>query len=237
MSGRVPRRSAWLSHLLRGALGLSFPWLLTAIPAKVQFTAPALSIGVALYVIARVASLFEPETIRRTAGLLAIVGEAIFVTLALILAMVTSNEAGYIDISIGAGVGIVIGYLLFHMVVVPFALMLRSGAAEGKPPITWLRRIIYAGAFVAEEAAALTCIALAAQMHVEARQGPWGLWDIIPIFPLVLLVFFYVPLALFEASSHPRLDEKDSLAAALEGSLLQLGAVLVATLTGVVPWI
>lgn len=237
MSETKARRSAWPSQLLRGALGLSFPWLLVAIPADVRFTGPALTTGVALFVVARIASLFEPETLRRTPGMLVIVAEAVFVTLALILALVTMNEGGYIDTSIGAGVAIVIGYLLLHTLGVPLVLMLRAGASQDKPPIGWLRHVIYAGAFVAEETAALTCVSLAAHMHVEARQGPWGLWDLVPIFPIILLVFFYVPLALFEAAAHPRLREYDSLKAAFEGALLQVGAVLVAALTGVVPWV
>lgn len=225
-----------ISQVLRAALGLSFPWLLLSIPAEVAFTGPALAAGLLLFLTARIATLFEPETLRRTAAG-APIGEGIFVALAMILALVANREAGHVDIGIGGGIALVLGYLLAHFLVLPFVLARRARTladARTRPRLRWL---VYSGTFVAEEAAALTCVVLAVSTHVEARQGPWNLWDLVPIVPLLVLALLYRPLLMLEIAAHPNLSAAQSEQAAFEGLLLQVGAVLVAALTGVAPWI
>lgn len=234
MSG--PSRAArWIPQTLRGVLGLAFPWLITLIPADVRITGPVLAGGILLYATGRFASLFEPETLRR-GGARASLGEGIFVCLTLIVALVALAEGGYLPIGIGTGVLIVVGYLLVHAIVLPIALAMRASKLAESPARPGLRRLVYTGAFVAEETAALACIGLAVHAHVEARQGPWTLWDVTPIFPLLLL-FLYVPLLRLESAANPSLSEEESVQASLEGLVLQIGAILVAAFTGVTPWL
>lgn len=232
-----PRRASrgWASQLLRGILGLAFPYLLVAIPADVRFTAPLVAGGTLLYIAARIACLFEPETLRRGGGSGVHIGEALLVSLALTMSLVLLSEADLLNVGIGGGVVLVIVYLLLHAIALPMLTAARAAGIGDQPPRPALRRFIYAGAFVTEEAIALMCIALATHAHVEAQQGPWGLWDVIPILPMVVLVFFYLPPLWLEAAAHPGLTPDQSRRAASEGALLQAGAVLVAALTGTAP--
>jgi hypothetical protein len=185
---------------------------------------------------ARVATLFEPETLRRS-GAGAPIGEGIFVALAMIIALVAIDEAGYVDIGVGLGIALVLGYLLVHVLVLPLLLARRARTLAHARPRPRLRWLVYSGTFVAEEAAALTCVVLAMSTHVEARQGPWNLWDVVPIFALLVLGLLYRPLLMLEIAAHPNLSDAEIEQAAFEGFLLQVGAVLVAALTGVAPWI
>ncbi len=235
MTEASSERRANLSQILRGVLGLAFPYLLSAIPADIHIVAPLVTGGTLLYIAARLASLLEPETLRRGGGLGAHIGEALLVSLALTMSLVLLAEGGFAEISIGMGVVIVIVYLLLHAIALPWLTASRVARVGDAPARPGLRRFIYTGAFVAEEALALMCIGLAVQTHVEARQGPWGPWDLVPIMPLVMLVFFYLPVLRLESAAHPRLTPQQSEQAAKEGALLQAGAVIVAALTGTIP--
>lgn len=237
MTTATSKSRGWPSQVVRGVLGFGFPFLLTTIPADRQFTAPILFGGVILFITARLAALFEPETLRRGGGMGMHIGEAIFVCLALTMALVLMAEADYLEIGIGAGVLVVIGYLLFHAIVLPLLTAWRMESSKDAPARMGLRRFVYAGAFFAEEGAALMCIALAVHTNIEARQGPWGLWDATPVFAMIVLVFFYLPILWLESCAHPGLSEGESMTAAIEGALLQAGAVLVGAFTGVHPWV
>lgn len=232
-----PRWRGSLSQALRGALGLGFPWLLMAIPADKRITGPVIMGAVLLFIAARIGSLFEPETLRRGGGMGAHIGEAIFVSLALTMGLVLLAEADFVEIGIGLGVILVIGYLLLHAIALPIVGALRAEKTKDRPARPILRRFVYTGAFVAQEGAALLCIALAVHVHVEARQGPWGLWEIVPILPMIVLAFFYLPLLWLESAAHPGLSRREADRAAFEGALLQVGAVLVGAFTGTNPWV
>lgn len=232
-----PTGGAGPSQVARAFLGLAFPYLLLAIPPRVEYTAPAILVGIVLYVSARIASLFEPATLRRGGGVGATIGEAILLCLALALGLTALVETGWVDIAIGTGTLIVVGYLLLHAIALPIATQVRERNLADAPARPRLRSFIYAGAFVTQEAIALACIALAAHGQVVARQGPWGLWDLLPILPLIMLVIFYGPVLKLEVAAHPRLSEEESLQAGIEGMAIQAGAILVAAFTGVAPWV
>jgi len=227
----------WLSQVLRGIAGLSFPYFLSVIPLEPRTTGLVLAGAVALYIGARIGSLFEPETLRRGGGAVSYIGEALFVSLAITMALVLVGESGYVHVGVGAAIVTVIGYLIFHALVLPMVARHQIQATEDAPVRPLLRRFVYVGAFIAEEGAALMCMALAVHVNVEARQGPWGLLDVVPVFPLVLLAFFYFPVLRLQTASHPGLTSEQSKAAAFEGALLQGAAVLLAAFTGTNPWI
>ena len=227
------------AQILRGVLGFAFPYLLLLVPDDTSFKSPLIIAGIFSYIAARWLVAFEPKTLEDMGGTaLGHWGEAIFVSLALVIALMLLNQSG-IHVGIGAGIIIVIVYLIAHIILLPFLVMFQVGRAEQKPERPYLRRFIRGSAFVAGEAVALMTIALALHYHDEARRGPdWGIWDVFPIMPLIWMVVGYTPIIWLEmAATKQRATKAAEVHGAIEASLIQAGAIIVSALTGRAPWI
>lgn len=236
---------AWIERLgggaqiLRGLLGFAFPYLLVLVPDDKSVKSPLVVAGVFSYIAARWLVLFEPKTLRDMGGTaLGHWGEAIFVSLALVIALVLLHEAG-VPVGIGAGVIIVIVYLIAHILLLPMLVRYRVARVEDETERPSLRRFIRGVSFVAGEAVAAMTIGLALHYHESARRGPdWGLWDLVPIMPLVWLVVGYTPIVWLEmAATKQRNTRQAEVHGAIEASLVQAGAIVMSALTGRAPWL
>lgn len=239
MSGLLTRWGGG-AQVLRGALGLAFPYLLALVPAEQIIIAPIVGVGVFSYIGARWLVVLEPATLADMGG--AARGhwaEAIFVTLALVMALVGLGETGILNVGIGAGVVICIVYLIAHILLLPLLVHLREKKTEPRAERRMLRRFIRAAAFVAGEAVAAMTISLALHEHHLARSGPdWGVWDLLPVTPLVVLVVGFSPIVWLEmAATEDRVGRRREIHGAIEASLIQAGAILVTALTGRIPWL
>jgi hypothetical protein len=213
-----------------------------AIPNEVRYVMPILSAGVAGYVIARIAMLIEPHTLRRypAGSLRAHVGEAIIVSLAVTMAQVLLGEEGVLPFGLGAGIAIVIGYLIFHAAVLPFLFMWRAGKVAGSPRREPLRRFIQVAAFVAEGTVVAAMMALTANAHQEIRQGPWGWLDVLflPWLSIIVLIFCYPPIAALEVAASRRGETRgEALHEVFEAMVVIVAALYVVAITGAAPWI
>ena len=227
------------AQILRGLLGLAFPYLLAILPTDKRVTWPLIIVGILSYIAARWLVLFEPKTLLDMGPLArGHWGEAIFVSLALVIALVILHEAGF-GIGIGASIIVVIVYLIAHIMLLPVLVMYRIAKVEPEAERPNLRRFIRGASFVAGEAVAVMTIGLALHYHESARSGPdWGLWDITPIMPLVWLIVGYTPIIWLEmAATKQRTTRQAEVHGAIEASLLQAGAIVVSALTGRAPWI
>jgi len=227
------------AQLLRGLLGFAFPFALVLIPAELRFTAPLIGGGVFAYLAARWLVLAEPTTLMDMGSAAAgHLGEAVFLSLALTMAVVLLGSSGLINVGVGAGVILVIIYLLLHGMLLPLLAsrrIKRAPTGAGRPN---LRRFIRAAAFVAGETVSFMVIAMALHEHDVARQGPWSVWSVLPITEVVLLLVGYLPIVWLEmAATDTRTNRREEIHGATEAVLIQVAAVVVCVFTGHAPWL
>lgn len=231
---------AW--QILRGVIVLSFPYLLRALPPDKRLIQTLVVAGVAAYVLARTLVLFEPVTLSRhmVAGPL-IWGEAIIVSLALTIALVAVGEGGVLPFGIGGGVAVVIGYLIYHILVLPIVGRLRLAKHAPAPrERKLLRHFIHLAAFFAEAGMVLMLMGMVLSEHDRMSSGPYSWWNVLalPWLQLILLVFCYAPVAALEAAAD-RSNETtdDTVRDVLEGLLVLAAGIYVAAITGSEPWL
>jgi hypothetical protein len=232
------------AQLLRGLLAFAFPLLLAFVPQDIHYTAPLVVVGVFGFIAARWLVLAEPATLRDMGGMAPVhMGEAVFATVALAVAFTVLHEVLDVDGSMTVIMVLtVLAYLFLHGILLPLiaAILLdRQGQREvtqSERPI--LRKFIRGAAFIAGEVVVLITIGLALEGHEEARQGPWGLWDVVPGTPLLLLLIGYLPIVWLEmAATKSRTGNRAEVHGAIEASLVQAGAVVVCAFTGIEPWL
>ena len=103
------QRNGGGAQLLRGLLGLAFPFMLVLIPAEIRFTAPLVGGGVFAYLVARWLVLVEPTTLNDMGNAArGHIGEAVFPSLAFTMALTLLAESGIIQVGVGTGIIIVI---------------------------------------------------------------------------------------------------------------------------------
>lgn len=231
-------------QLLRGLLAFAFPFLLARVPHDIHYTGPLVVAGVLAYVVARWLVIAEPATLRESGGISGgHIGEAIFVTVALAVALTVLHETVDLDrTTLTVMVLGVLAYLPLHGGLLPFLahwyLSRESQRGEERSERPNLRRFIRAAAFVAGETVVLIAIGLALNNHMEARRGPWGVWDVVPWVEIGLLVIGYLPIVWLEmAATKSRSNKQEEIDGAVEATLVQAAAVVVCALTGAAPWL
>jgi hypothetical protein len=222
-----------IREYMRPALGLLFVILVPLLPAGSPWTATVFVLALLAYIVARVLVLVEPEARRfivdHPIPLWMHIGEAVFVTLALILAMVLAHERDLVSIGIGAGTILAIGYLLVHGV----GLVLTENllGTSDAPPREGMRKFMIVATFIAEESVLLSALVTAEGARVDLLNGPWQPWRLlfVPIFPIVLLIACYIPISrIGRAAGDPERVPTDAI-------VVQIAALYVYALTGTLP--
>lgn len=218
---------------LRPALGVAFMFIVPAIPGDSIAAALIFAAAVIAYMAARVVVLVEPEARRyildHPVPRWMHIGEACFVSFALILAMVMVSERGILDIGMVAGTLVAIGYLVAHGVGFTLAEALLSPTqAPAKPG---LRRFAMVAAFVAEESVLLANMLSVEGARASMGDQPWGWTDTLtlPLFAIFVLVMCYLPITrISRAADDPERGPLDAI-------VIHVAALYVFALTGGFP--
>ena len=218
---------------LRPVLALAFVILAPHLPMHTAWMAAVFALALVAYVVARILVLVEPRArsflAEHPIPLWLHLGEAVFVTLALVLAMVMVDERGLLSIGVATGTILAIGYLLAHGVglLVAEAVLGTSDA----PPKLGMRRFIVAAAFIAEESVLLATISVTEGGRASMASSPWHWWNTLtlPIFAIIVLVVCYIPITrISRAAGDPERLPVDAL-------IIQIAALYVLALTGTLP--
>jgi len=222
---------------LRAALGLLFALLYP----RLSLGSPALAIafvgGWLLFVTARLLVLGEPETLRRLqaapTGPIGHVGEALFVTLALVFILLWLAGIEIVVVPTGAAIIVAIAYFIFHTVVlVGLTAFVSRRLDVSARPRPGRRTFIHVAAFLAEQAVLVASLAVTEGARRSAVSSPATILDLLsaPVLGLVLLGCCYLPIArLSQATSERPL-------AIGEIALVQAAALFVLALTGSLPF-
>lgn len=222
-----------IREYLRPALGLAFVIALPMLPADAWWTGVVFAVALLSYIVARVLVLVEPEArrfiVEHPLPLWMHLGEAVFVTLALVLAMVVVHERGLLAIGAATGTIVAIGYLLAHGAgLVTAEALIGPSEAPARPG---MRRFIVIATFFAEEAVLLSTLMATEGARVSMMQSPWSPWQslTLPIVGIVVLFACYVPITRISRAA----DDPERLP--IDALLIQIAALFVYALTGTLP--
>jgi hypothetical protein len=186
----------WLRRNVRGLVAFLFVLVVPRLPARSMISWLVLATGILVYIAARTLVLFEPGTLSRLRDapmpMILHIGEAVIVSLALVLVVSLFGE--HVGLSLPAGVLIVVGYLLYHGVVLQLAE--RWLPAKGEPRVS-LARFILGASFVAEQGLLLTSMVVTQGARHGMVTGPWSAWEILtlPLGGIVVIVVGFLPIA------------------------------------------
>ncbi|MCA9658929.1 MAG: hypothetical protein KC486_11345 [Myxococcales bacterium] len=222
---------------IRAALGLLFALLFPRLSLTSPWFAVAFAGGWLLFVVARLLVLREPAALRflraTPSGLALHVGEAVFVSLALAFLLLWLAGLGLVVVPMTAGIALVLGYFLFHAVVLWMLTSHFTGrVTEHGRSRPQLRRVLRIAAFLGEECVVVAALAVTEGARVEALSGPASVADLLaaPLLGLLLLGLCFTPIArLSQAAS----DETLALG---EIALVHGAALFVLALTGSLPF-
>lgn len=222
---------------LRAALGLLFALLYPRLSLDSPALAIAFATGWLLFVSARLLVLGEPATLRRLreapTGPIGHVGEALFVTLALVFILLWLAGLELVVVPMGAAIIAVIAYLIFHTLVLMGMMAVASRRlGPDAPPRPRRRAFIHVAAFLAEQTVLVAALAVTEGARRSAVSSPSTILDLLsaPVLGLVLLGCCYLPIARLSQAT------TDRPLAIGEIALVQAAALFVLALTGSLPF-